>query len=1130
MLWTGTIIWGAGALGTIFSFKKELSRLERAGLRIATGIAVILTSCVLLQAVGHATGLAIPHIEPDGSFVRPRGGVFSFGALQLVLLAIAGFAVDTCRFFRRRVARTSAAPSAKSDLGLGLSVPRIHRFGPSALVLGTMLFWFAVFYNGAMSYVWLEDNDPWDHAWAVQWIIESGSFYEPLVNHTDPRTGAPDPIQIFHYLDAYPPGFDIFLAIPALATHGDLVWVLKFYTCLLVALGLLMCYPTLVWFARIGISLAGSGRHDVAAEGRSDDREGQDERRENMARWIGAIGVVILSCVPGYPSRFIWSHPLALLLWAAAIAPLFRLGQTWRWAFPATWLVAATQIVTTTTGAVVGINLVLMFAAVLGCLPAGRASRAPQRPGLWALLVFFTLCAGMWYVTADLNRLIRESSQRSRQDASTQKATGRTQAAGAITGDDSIAKQLERTKRLTLFLFTVLSLSLPAGLFFHSRRCGIGRAMPALRMAAVGLVALVLSTAWWGPMLWRYYEAPKGKARVWRSQKGARGNLHGGFSALIETLAHPADVQLGRYSEVLPWKWVGSQDRNYAWWEFVHPPPRVATRSGGIQNSVTSGIGLGASIIVALFTFCGLGLFTAGKTIRRQIRFAAPSPTSDGASMTPSRATTILDSMEPRDESVAGSAILALALMLAHSLIGLSGNRPSVPVQLFAFRYWHVLAFVAVFCTVVAIGWTLTMMERSRRLAFMLCGATLIPTVALVALASRPYIQASASTDGSSGRAASGAGDAGASVWQLSSRVPLIVTGLSAGLAILSVRLKRRKATRALGVPLSRGMTHPMSLILYVTTVVGYALVQGGGIRLCLNNYRWPTTGVMDGGAGAESRTIEQLIAAKSALGLKSGDRIFPLGGPYRFRFLVAAGFDVSYYDPETYDWLHRNVLDPHPQVRGGDNELRMLDWFYDVRPIEVNHTSLLVANWPVMPLRTTPAVPDIAASELSGPYQYEPDSRRVRFETAVRQVSWKDIDHIQIRDDVIEFQQTDRPQAKNFPEYLHSWLRTRHYSLVWFDQVFFAVCSTRRYLDLESGRPSRVNSFEAVLNDCVQSGYFEIVRGHDQPPMSISLPTPPGLPFPNMPCYLLRVLPQKVDRTYPYWVPCPNMTLPNPR
>lgn len=129
-----------------------------------------------------------------------------------------------------------------------------------------------VFYTGAFSYPWLEDDDPWDHASAVRYISEFRTFTQPQPAH-------------IHYLAPYPPFYDTIMAM-LFQAGGTISGIMKSYNVLLISL----CIPmSFLLF------------------------------RELFGERPALFATFIITCIPSFMSHFIWAQSLAMLFLIAAL-------------------------------------------------------------------------------------------------------------------------------------------------------------------------------------------------------------------------------------------------------------------------------------------------------------------------------------------------------------------------------------------------------------------------------------------------------------------------------------------------------------------------------------------------------------------------------------------------------------------------------------------------------------------------------------------------------------------------------------------------------------------------------------------------------------------------------------------
>ena len=87
---------------------------------------------------------------------------------------------------------------------------------------------FYIYGSGAFNYPYLEDDDSWSHAMGVKYIsIEKTAF-----------VGADTP---FHYIDPYPPAYDLLLGILH-QTNDSVYFTLKFFNALIISLSTIFFY------------------------------------------------------------------------------------------------------------------------------------------------------------------------------------------------------------------------------------------------------------------------------------------------------------------------------------------------------------------------------------------------------------------------------------------------------------------------------------------------------------------------------------------------------------------------------------------------------------------------------------------------------------------------------------------------------------------------------------------------------------------------------------------------------------------------------------------------------------------------------------------------------------------------
>ncbi len=201
-----------------------------------------------------------------------------------------------------------------------------------------------VYFIGATGYPWLEDDDPWGHATAVQYASAFSTYIQP----------AHLPI---HYLAPYPPFFDVLLGVLFQVSGGSLQMVLKFFNALVISLAI----PFFFCWARTLIG-------------------------ERKALWA----TFILAALPCFMSHFIWSQSLAVTLVFPALYFLerFRTSHETRKSFGIfTVLACAAVMISQPSAAAMFLGLLGVYLAAMaisGFMAAGKVDIDSFR---WPLII-----------------------------------------------------------------------------------------------------------------------------------------------------------------------------------------------------------------------------------------------------------------------------------------------------------------------------------------------------------------------------------------------------------------------------------------------------------------------------------------------------------------------------------------------------------------------------------------------------------------------------------------------------------------------------------------------------------------------------------------------------------------------
>ncbi|MBI5072397.1 hypothetical protein HZA99_01115 [Candidatus Woesearchaeota archaeon] len=164
-----------------------------------------------------------------------------------------------------------------------------------ALVLFAVLLLSFLYVSGAFAYPYLEDDDPWEHAVAVKYIADTGTYAQ--------ENGE----SISHYLEPYPPFYDVVLSMLYEINH-KITSTLKTGNILLISLGFLFFFL----FAK-----------------------------ELFDFEVATIATLLLVALPSWISHFIWTHTLGLILIFPALTLTLKATKEKQWRIPAIIAVAA---------------------------------------------------------------------------------------------------------------------------------------------------------------------------------------------------------------------------------------------------------------------------------------------------------------------------------------------------------------------------------------------------------------------------------------------------------------------------------------------------------------------------------------------------------------------------------------------------------------------------------------------------------------------------------------------------------------------------------------------------------------------------------------------------------------------
>jgi len=154
-----------------------------------------------------------------------------------------------------------------------------------------------IYASGAFSYPYLEDDDSWSHALGIKYVAVEKKVF------TDAR--------IFHYIDPYPPAYDMLLGVLH-QTNDSIYFTMKFFNALIIALSTIFFY----FFVK--------------------------EFTQNKNKAL--FGTFALMSIPAFMSHFIWALSLSVPLYFVCFYALERIKYDNKW-----WIVAGLSMVTTFT-------------------------------------------------------------------------------------------------------------------------------------------------------------------------------------------------------------------------------------------------------------------------------------------------------------------------------------------------------------------------------------------------------------------------------------------------------------------------------------------------------------------------------------------------------------------------------------------------------------------------------------------------------------------------------------------------------------------------------------------------------------------------------------------------------------
>jgi hypothetical protein len=171
----------------------------------------------------------------------------------------------------------------------------------SIILLGLFFFTLYMHTTGAFAYPWLEDGDPWTHLMGTKYVALEKTVFEP-----NPE------VDFFFYMDPYPAGYDLLMGVLH-QTSSDIIWTLKFFNALILALAILFSFYL---FKKI----TGSGKKAILA-------------------------TFILAMLPSFMSHFIWAHSLVITLLPLIFYAAFSIQNDEKWVYVTGIILGSTTLI-----------------------------------------------------------------------------------------------------------------------------------------------------------------------------------------------------------------------------------------------------------------------------------------------------------------------------------------------------------------------------------------------------------------------------------------------------------------------------------------------------------------------------------------------------------------------------------------------------------------------------------------------------------------------------------------------------------------------------------------------------------------------------------------------------------------
>ena len=168
----------------------------------------------------------------------------------------------------------------------------------SILMLVLFFITLYMYLAGAFAYPYLEDDDPWSHAVGAKFVSVEKTVFAG-------KNG------VFHYIDPYPPAYDMLMGIIH-QTNDSVYWTIKFFNALIVSFCIIFFY----YFAKLFTKSSKKAFYSAFA----------------------------LFAVPAFLSHFIWAIALTMPLFFVSFYCAEKINDDKRW-----WIITALVVMPTVT-------------------------------------------------------------------------------------------------------------------------------------------------------------------------------------------------------------------------------------------------------------------------------------------------------------------------------------------------------------------------------------------------------------------------------------------------------------------------------------------------------------------------------------------------------------------------------------------------------------------------------------------------------------------------------------------------------------------------------------------------------------------------------------------------------------